>query len=159
MGNYTGTMPPTRDDCNLARIRKQRGYTQTLIENKVGLTHGMINKYERGHSNINTAPAEILLLISRFLDCTIEDIMQPERIRKREEKQAKKVQNEPKQCIICGNTFAPAKKSYVTCQSEVCKELYKKYLYCVRDHRRGHRKTPANIEKYREAYRELIAEQ
>lgn len=65
---------------NLQSIRKSKGLTQKDLVNQTGISNSLITKYESGEKNINRAAAETLYIISNTLGCTIEDLLEKDRI-------------------------------------------------------------------------------
>jgi DNA-binding XRE family transcriptional regulator len=62
--------------CNLQRIRKACGMTQSKLAEKSGASLRMIRLYERRGKDIKKAQANTLARIARVLDCTIEDLLE-----------------------------------------------------------------------------------
>ena len=77
-----GARPPEEGETNLARIRKARGYTQWLLEFRAGLPKKGLAKYEAEHRDINKMQAVTLYRIARVLRCTMEELLQKEKIKK-----------------------------------------------------------------------------
>lgn len=77
-----GARPVEDKDTNLARIRKARGYTQWLLEFRAGLPRGGLAKYETQYRDINKMQAVTLYRIARVLRCTMEELLQKEKIKK-----------------------------------------------------------------------------
>lgn len=77
-----GARPIEDSDTNLARIRKARGYTQWLLEKRAGLPISGLAKYETRYRDINKMQAVTLYRIARVLRCSMEDLLQKEKIKK-----------------------------------------------------------------------------
>lgn len=60
---------------NIARLRVNRGLTQTELAEKLGRVQTAISKWECGEA---TPPSTLLPKIAEILDCTIEDLYKEE---------------------------------------------------------------------------------
>lgn len=80
--NRFGPWPHEQGETNLARIRKMRGYTQAFLELNAGLPHGTLGKYEALHRDINKMQGVTLYRLSRVLGCSMEDLLQKEKMKK-----------------------------------------------------------------------------
>jgi transcriptional regulator with XRE-family HTH domain len=58
----------------LARLRKERGYTQVELANKMGLLQTLVTDYERGKLRLT---ADMIVRFAQALDCTTDDLLQP----------------------------------------------------------------------------------
>lgn len=58
----------------LARLRKERGFTQKELAEKTGLIQALISDYERGKLRLN---AEMVLRFSTALEITTDELLQP----------------------------------------------------------------------------------
>ncbi len=58
----------------LARLRKERGYTQKELGEKTGLIQALISDYERGKLRLN---ADTILRLATALEVTTDDLLQP----------------------------------------------------------------------------------
>jgi transcriptional regulator with XRE-family HTH domain len=58
----------------LARLRKERGYTQVELAEKMGLVQTLVTDYERGKLRLN---AEMILRFATALEVTTDDLLQP----------------------------------------------------------------------------------
>ena len=67
-----------KETTNLARYRKNAGLSQIDLARYSDVSLRSIQLYEQRQLNINTAPANKLLKLSRVLGCTIEDLLEVE---------------------------------------------------------------------------------
>jgi transcriptional regulator with XRE-family HTH domain len=58
----------------LARLRKERGFTQKELATKTGLIQALISDYERDKLRLN---AEMILRFATALEITTDDLLQP----------------------------------------------------------------------------------
>lgn len=58
----------------LARIRRERGFTQVEIAEKTGLVQTLVSDYERGKLRLN---ADMILRFATALDVSTDDLLQP----------------------------------------------------------------------------------
>lgn len=65
-------------ETNLARYRKNSNMSQIQLSQYSQVSLRSIQLYEQRQLNINTAPANKLLKLSRVLGCTIEDLLEVE---------------------------------------------------------------------------------
>ena len=65
-------------ETNLARYRKNSNMSQIQLSRYSQVSLRSIQLYEQRQLNINTAPANKLLKLSRVLGCTIEDLLEVE---------------------------------------------------------------------------------
>lgn len=56
----------------LARLRKERGFTQVELAEKTGLIQALVSDYERGKLRLN---AEILIRFARALEVSADEIL------------------------------------------------------------------------------------
>ena len=64
---------------NLKRIRTESNLSQTQLAEKANVNVRMIQHYEQGFKNINTAQAITVYRIAEALGCNIGDILEIER--------------------------------------------------------------------------------
>lgn len=60
---------------NLKKKRKELGMSQALLASKSGVSIRMIQYYEQGAKDINKASAETIYLLSKALNCRMEEII------------------------------------------------------------------------------------
>ena len=65
-------------ETNLARYRKNADMSQIQLSRYSQVSLRSIQLYEQRQLNINTAPANKLLRLSRVLGCSIEDLLEVE---------------------------------------------------------------------------------
>jgi transcriptional regulator with XRE-family HTH domain len=58
----------------LARIRRERGFTQVELAEKIGLVQTLVSDYERGKLRLN---AGMILRFARALEVSTDDLLQP----------------------------------------------------------------------------------
>ena len=58
----------------LARIRRERGFTQNELAEKTGLIQTLVSDYERGKLRLN---ADMLLRFATALEVSTDDLLQP----------------------------------------------------------------------------------
>lgn len=63
-------------ETNLAKIRKQRGLSQSQLAKKANISIRSIQLYEQRKTDINKAQYNHLLSLSKALNCEIEDILE-----------------------------------------------------------------------------------
>ena len=63
---------------NLKRIRKEKGFTQNQLSELSGINLRMIQHYEQGAKDINSASALTVYKMAKALDCTVEDLLEKE---------------------------------------------------------------------------------
>lgn len=63
-----------RDGGRLARIRKERGFTQNALAEKTGFIQTLVSDYERGKLRRN---ADMLLRFAMALEVSTDDLLQP----------------------------------------------------------------------------------
>lgn len=56
----------------LARLRKERGYTQTELGEKIGITQEVVSRYER---EIIRLPAEMVVRFATALDVSTDELL------------------------------------------------------------------------------------
>lgn len=66
---------------SLASIRKEKGYSQSQLAASAGISVKSLQAYEQGYRDINKATGELLFLLAKSLDTTIENILETERIK------------------------------------------------------------------------------
>lgn len=69
---------------NLKRIRTEANLSQSQLADKAGVNVRMIQHYEQGYKNINTAQAITVYRIAEALGCTVGDLLDIAEIEKRE---------------------------------------------------------------------------
>src|ERR1017187_4403409 len=69
-------LPPSDESPGerLARIRKERGFTQKEMAEKTGLIQALVSDYERGKLRLN---AETIIRFATALEVTTDDLLQP----------------------------------------------------------------------------------
>ena len=65
---------------NLQRIRTEKGLTQAKLAEVSGVSLAMIQKYEIGVKNINKAQVTTLFKLAYALGCSIEDLLEKDKI-------------------------------------------------------------------------------
>ena len=60
---------------NLKNIRTQRGYSQSKLAELSGVSVRMIQFYEQGANDINTAQAITVHKLARALECNMEELL------------------------------------------------------------------------------------
>jgi transcriptional regulator with XRE-family HTH domain len=70
-------LPPSEETPGqrLARIRRERGFTQIELADKTGLVQTLISDYERGKLRLN---ADMILRFAAALEVSTDDLLQPE---------------------------------------------------------------------------------
>ena len=58
----------------LSRLRKERGWTQVELAERVGLSQTLISDYERGRLRLN---ADIVVRLANALEVTADELLQP----------------------------------------------------------------------------------
>jgi transcriptional regulator with XRE-family HTH domain len=58
----------------LARIRRERGFTQIELAEKTGLVQTLVSDYERGKLRLN---ADMILRLATALEVSTDDLLQP----------------------------------------------------------------------------------
>jgi transcriptional regulator with XRE-family HTH domain len=78
---YTETvMPRKRTDSEetpgqrLARLRKERGWTQVELAERVGITQTLLSDYERGKLRLN---ADMIVQLATALETTTDELLKP----------------------------------------------------------------------------------
>jgi transcriptional regulator with XRE-family HTH domain len=62
----------------LARIRRERGYTQVELAQRTGLIQTLVSDYERGKLRLN---ADMILRFATALEVSTDDLLQPTGLR------------------------------------------------------------------------------
>ncbi len=62
----------------LQEKRKQQGLSQSQLAKKSGVKIRVLQSYEQGKANINTAKLKTLLQLAHALDCSVSDILDDE---------------------------------------------------------------------------------
>ena len=63
---------------NLKTIRENRDFSQAKLAEASGVSIRMIQYYEQGFKDINTAQAITVYKLAEALDCGMEDLIEPE---------------------------------------------------------------------------------
>jgi transcriptional regulator with XRE-family HTH domain len=63
-------------DTNLKRIRMEANLTQTELAKRSGVSLRSIQMYEQKNKDINKANATSLYMLSKVLNCNIEDLIE-----------------------------------------------------------------------------------
>lgn len=58
----------------LARLRKERGWTQVELAERVGITQRLVSDYERGRLRLN---ADIVVRLANALEVATDELLQP----------------------------------------------------------------------------------
>jgi transcriptional regulator with XRE-family HTH domain len=58
----------------LARLRKERGWTQVELAERLGITQALLSDYERGRLRLN---ADIVVRFANALEVTTDELLQP----------------------------------------------------------------------------------
>jgi DNA-binding Xre family transcriptional regulator len=61
---------------NLKKLRDKRGYSQSKLAELSGVSLRMIQYYEQGANDINTAQAETVYRLAQALECNMEDLLE-----------------------------------------------------------------------------------
>ena len=61
---------------NLKQIRQSRGLTQSQLAEKSGVNVRMIQYYEQGYKDINTAEVMTVYKLATALNCTVENLIE-----------------------------------------------------------------------------------
>jgi len=69
-------LPPSNETPGqrLARLRRERGFTQVELADRTGLVQTLVSDYERGKLRLN---ADMILRFSTALDVSTDDLLQP----------------------------------------------------------------------------------
>jgi transcriptional regulator with XRE-family HTH domain len=62
----------------LARLRKERGWTQVELAERIGITQTLLSDYERGRLRLN---ADIVVQFANALEVTTDELLQPKESR------------------------------------------------------------------------------
>lgn len=62
----------------LKKLRQECGYSQSKLSEASGINVRMIQQYEQGVRNINTAQVITVLKLAEALNVKIEDLLEPE---------------------------------------------------------------------------------
>lgn len=79
MGKSRLKLPPLDGDGEtlgerIARLRKERGYTQTELAERIGIIQALVSDYERGKLRLN---AEMVVRFAEALEVSTEDLLRP----------------------------------------------------------------------------------
>ena len=58
----------------IARLRKERGYTQTELAERIGIIQALVSDYERGKLRLS---AEMVVRFAEALEVSTEDLLRP----------------------------------------------------------------------------------
>lgn len=72
----------------LARLRRERGFTQVELAEKTGLVQTLVSDYERGKLRLN---AEMILRFATALEVSTDDLLQPSAGSKSQRKPSRRV--------------------------------------------------------------------
>ena len=61
---------------NIKKIRTERGYSQSKLSELSGVNLRMIQHYEQGVKDINSAQAITIYNLAQALNCNMEDLLQ-----------------------------------------------------------------------------------
>lgn len=61
---------------NIKKIRTERGYSQSKLSELSGVNLRMIQHYEQGVKDINSAQAITVYNLAQALNCNIEDLLE-----------------------------------------------------------------------------------
>ena len=61
----------------LARLRKERGWTQVELAERVGITQRLVSDYERGRLRLN---ADIVVRLANALEIATDELLQPKAV-------------------------------------------------------------------------------
>lgn len=64
------------EETNLARIRREKGFSQSGLSKAAGVNIRIIQHYEIRQRHINRAAVETVKKLADALSCNIEDIME-----------------------------------------------------------------------------------
>jgi len=67
----------------LADLRKKKGYSQGELSLVTGISKRSIQHYEQGARRIDSANLDTLCTLALALDCTIEDLIEEETLKKK----------------------------------------------------------------------------
>jgi transcriptional regulator with XRE-family HTH domain len=77
-------LPPVEGAESLAeritRLRKERGYSQTELAERIGIIQALVSDYEKGKLRLS---AEMAVRFARALDVTTDDLLQPAKGKRR----------------------------------------------------------------------------
>jgi transcriptional regulator with XRE-family HTH domain len=72
----------------LGRIRKERGYTQIELAEKIGIIQSLVSSYENGVLKLS---AEMAVRFARALDVSTDDLLEPRKGKQRSVQPSRKV--------------------------------------------------------------------
>jgi transcriptional regulator with XRE-family HTH domain len=78
----------------IARLRKERGYTQTELAERNGIIQALVSDYERGKLRLNP---EMVVRFAGALEASTEDILRPNGSRPLARKPSRRVLRRPEQ--------------------------------------------------------------
>jgi transcriptional regulator with XRE-family HTH domain len=70
--HHGSQVEPPRE--RLARLRKERGWTQVELAERVGITQRLVSDYERGRLRLN---ADIVVRLANALEIATDELLQP----------------------------------------------------------------------------------
>lgn len=65
---------------NLQRMRTEKGYSQSQLAEKSGVTIKMIQKYESGERDINNAKGITIYKLAKAIECSMETLIEKENV-------------------------------------------------------------------------------
>jgi transcriptional regulator with XRE-family HTH domain len=65
----------------IARLRRERGYSQTELAERIGIIQALVSDYEKGKLRLS---ADMAVRFARALEVTTDDLLQPKKRGKRE---------------------------------------------------------------------------
>lgn len=72
----------------IARLRKERGYSQVELAERIGIIQALVSDYEKGKLRLT---AEMAVRFARALEVTTDDLLQPRKGKRRPLKPNRKV--------------------------------------------------------------------
>jgi transcriptional regulator with XRE-family HTH domain len=72
----------------LARIRKERGFTQTELAERIGILQTLVTDYECDRLRLS---AEMAIRFAQALDVSMDDLLKPQKLKQRRAKPSRKV--------------------------------------------------------------------
>ena len=72
----------------IARLRRERGYSQAELAERIGIIQALVSDYEKGKLRLS---ADMAVRFARVLEVTTDDLLQPEKGKQRALKPSRKV--------------------------------------------------------------------